>query len=149
MSVYPVQDVMAALIAVLAGDATLVALATGGIHNDAPDDVEYPHLVVSFVAPRPWHTLGGAAKGLGWQFLIDVHVFSQHAGEIETLAIAERVVELLNFQSLTVTGFATAFCEHRTGSSNAFAPRMKVEANKDKLETRHYPVEFLVTVHQQ
>jgi hypothetical protein len=146
VSTFPVVEVMEAVVGALAADTTLEGLVGGRIYNDAPDDAEYPHVIVSLVTSKPSHTFGGATVGLGWKFPIDVHVLSLYQGERETLHIAARVVDLLNFAALMVAGF-TVTCEHR-GPGAGFGPRLKVEANKEKLETRRWPLEFLVTVRQ-
>lgn len=132
--------VQTAIYGVLNGDATLDTLAPGGVHNDVPDGQAFPHVLISKATETPWHTFGGATSGLGWKNIIRVHVFSRYQGDLEGLQILERVVTLLNYQPLTVTGFPQVSCEYEQ-------TRVLVE-DIDKIETRHLVAEFCVLVHQ-
>jgi hypothetical protein len=67
-------------------------------------------------------------------------VYSRYQGDKEALQILERLVALLNFVNLTVSGYTSAFCEYIAG-------RVLVE-DIDKIETRHIPAEFRVSVQQ-
>jgi hypothetical protein len=132
--------IQTAIYAVLSADATLTGLATGGVHNDIPDGSAYPHVLISKATETPWHTFGGASSGLGWKDIIRIHVYSRYAGDLEAMQIHERIVTLLNFQPLTVTGYANVSCEYEQ-------LRVLVE-DIDKIETRHLVGEFCVMVHQ-
>lgn len=132
--------VQTAIYGVLSADAALLALATGGVHNDIPDGQAFPHVLISRTTETPWHTLGGASTGLGWKEIVRIHVYSRYQGDIEALQIHERIVTLLNFQTLTVSGFTSVICEYEQG-------RMLVE-DIDKIETRHWVGEFCVQVRQ-
>lgn len=129
-----------AVYGVLAADATLLALATGGIHNDVPDGQAFPHVLISKATETPWHTMGGASTGLGWKNIIRIHTYSRYQGDTEALAIHDRMVALLNYQTLTVTGYSTVICEYES-------MRVMVE-DVDKIETRHLVDEFCIRVHQ-
>lgn len=141
MATCPTAEVVAALAAVLAADATYMALVEDRLYNDAPDDVEYPHTVLEYVADRPWHTFGGSSTGLGWDITVRAHTYSLYQGQSQALSISQRGIDLLNFGSLTVSGFTTVICERVMG-------RAMTESNKEKLETRHIVDEFRVRVHQ-
>ncbi len=132
--------IQTAIYAVLSADSTLLSLATGGIHNDVPDGQVYPHVLISKASETPWHTMGGASTGIGWKNIIRTHTYSRYAGDLEGLNIHERIVALLNYQTLTVTGYGTVIVEYESG-------RVMVE-DIDKVETRHIVGEFCVRVHE-
>lgn len=130
--------IQTAIYGVLNGDATLLALATGGVHNDIPDGQGYPHVLISRATETPWHTLGGASSGIGWKNIIRIHVYSRYAGDTEAMQIHERIVALLNFQPLTVAGYSSAIVDYEQ-------MRLLVE-DIEKIETRHLVGEFCVRV---
>lgn len=132
--------VEAAIYAVLIADATLAALATGGIHNDIPEAQAFPHVLIGHASETPAHTFGGPSMGIGWTNVIRVHVYSRYQGDAEALQIHKRIVALLNFQPMTVAGYSTADCECES-------MRMMVQDLR-KVETRHLVSEFRVVVRQ-
>jgi Protein of unknown function (DUF3168) len=136
-----IRPILEAVVAVLAADATLATLITG-VFNDVPDQQAFPYVLVRTATERGMHTLGGAAVGLGWNNVIRVHVYSRYQGDLEALQILERVVALLNFAALTVTGYTHVTCEY----ANAGAVARVLVEDVDKVETRHIPAEFRVRV---
>ncbi len=132
--------IQTAVYGVLSADATLLAMAGGGVHNDVPEGADYPHVLISKATEKPWHTFGTATTGLGWKNIIRVHVYSRYQGDSELLGIHGRIVTLLNFQPLTVTGYNSALVEYDSG-------RVFVE-DIEKIETRHMVGEFCVWVKQ-
>lgn len=135
-----IRAIQTAVYAILVADSTLLALATGGIHNDVPEGAAYPHVLISKATETPEHTFGSATTGLGWNDIIRIHVYSRTAGDMQATLILERVVVLLNFQPVVVPGYGRVSCEY-------LSARVLVE-NIDKIETRHIPAEFRVRVHQ-
>lgn len=132
--------IQTAIYTVLNADATLLALATGGVHNDVPEGQSYPHVLISKASLTEWNTMGGASTGLGWNVVIRTHTYSRYQGDLEALQIHERIVALLHYQTLTVTGYSTVICHLETH-------RVMVE-DIDKIETRHVVDEYRVQVHQ-
>lgn len=127
--------------ALVSADATFTALVGGRFYNDVPDGAAFPHVQMGSATERGWHTMGGATVGIGWQGTLTLHVWSRYQGDSEALAIVGRLVTLLNFQSVTVTGYPTVIVEY----DNA---RVLVESPPpDKLETRHVPAVFKFRVH--
>lgn len=138
--------VQTAIYAVLSADATLEGLsetsttATVQVYNDAPEGAGYPHVLISRATETPSHTFGGPNAGKGWRNIIRIHVYSRYQGDLEAMQIHERIVELLNFQDLTVTGFPKVSIECES-------MRLLVE-DIEKIETRHLVSEFRVVTRQ-
>ncbi len=131
--------IQAAFYTVLSSDSTLTSLTS--VYGDVPAVILFPHVLIGHAHERPWHTMGGTTDGMGWQVIVRVHIYSQYQGDKEALRILDRVVTLLNYASLSITGYGTVICEYTMG-------RVLIEASKDKIETRHIPTEFTVRVHQ-
>lgn len=144
MATSSMRLIQTALATLLAADGTLMALVTDVVNDvparSGPNALEYPYIWISHAVETPWHTMGTATTGIGWNVVVRLHIYSRYQGDKEALDILERLVTLLNFQSVTVTGYATVFCEYETG-------RVLVE-DIDKIETRHIPAEFRLRVHQ-
>jgi hypothetical protein len=139
-SVSAIGPVQTAIYGLLSADATLLTLATGGVHNDIPDGQAFPHVLISQPTETSQNTFGGPLIGIGRRVIARVHVFSRYQGDAEVTAILSRIVALLDFQVSSVSGFTSAMCEYEQG-------RILVEA-KDRIETRHAVGEFCVTVQQ-
>ena len=135
-----------AIYGVLSADATLAGLSlTEGtdavvVYNDVPEGAPYPHVLMTKASETQWHALGGTSAGVGWKNIIRLHVRSRYQGDREALRIVERVVALLNFQDLAVTGFSSAICECE-------GTKVLVQ-DIDKIETRSAVAEFCVMVRQ-
>lgn len=139
MSTSAIRLIQAAVYALLNGDATLLGLVEG-VFNDVPDSTAYPHVLIGNAHETPWDTFGTATTGRGKRVLLRVHIYSQYQGDLEALQILDRVVMLLDNQTLTVTGYGTVLTTYHQG-------RVLIE-DVEKVETRHIPAEFLVWVHQ-
>lgn len=143
-----VEPIMAAVGATLVADATLVAMLAEDIRipgdpailNDAKKEQPYPYVLISHADEHPWHTIGGATSGRGWNVTLLVHVYSQAHSDKEANLIRARIVELLNFQPLAVAGYTTAIVEYKRG-------QLKTQ-DIDKVKTRHIPAEFDIKVHE-
>lgn len=88
-----------AVYAKLSGDATLTALITG-VFDHVPEGTGYPYVVVgeAFATPR------NSQDRKGRRTAENIHVWSDHLGYSELNAIADRIIELLDHQALTVSG---------------------------------------------
>jgi hypothetical protein len=139
MSTSAIRLIQEALVTVLVADTTLMDLVDDVV-NDVVDGQAYPYVQVSHAHEKPWHTFGGRTTGIGWQVIVRLHIYSRYEGDDQALRILERMVTVLNFATLTVTGYTSVCCEYLTG-------RVLVQ-DVDKIETRHIPAEFKVTVHQ-
>jgi hypothetical protein len=132
-----ISAIQTSIYSALSGDSTLGALVTG-VFNDVPEGQVYPFVQIGTATQRPWHTMGGPTTGLGWNTTVTVHVWSRFQGDAEALSILNRVITLLNFAALSVTGYTTVLCELDQA-------RVLVE-QVDKIETRHIPAVFRVRV---
>jgi len=141
--------IQTAINAVLAADATLPTLSmtyrdgsltTVTVHNDIPENATYPVVLISRASETPRHTFGTATTGLGWKNIIRIHIYSRYQGDSEAMQIHGRIVSLLNFQPLTVTGYGQVSVEYEQ-------MRLMVES-VEKIETRHLVGEYCVMVHQ-
>jgi hypothetical protein len=128
-----------AVYGVLASDSTLLSLVTG-VFNDVPEAQPYPFVQVGSGSEKPYHTMGGASVGIGWNDTVTVHIWSRYQGDLEALQIFARVNALLNFAALVVEGHTLVACELDQA-------RVLVEA-VNKVETRHIPAVYRVRVSQ-
>jgi len=127
--------------------------ATGGvsdlvdtrIYNDVPDGAAYPHVVFGKARERALHTFGGASSGLGWDVTLPIFTMSRYQGDYEALTIHSRIVALLNFQPLTVSGFSKVSVEYAPGG-DITGQVMVIDI--DKIETRQIAGEFRIQVRQ-
>lgn len=135
-----IRLVEAAVRTLVTADSTFTTRCPGGMASDEVENQEYPFVLLDGAFEKPWNTLGGATAGHGRDAVLRLHVFSRYKGDKEAWLIVERLVELLDFASLTVSGYQTVLIEY-------LSSRMLIE-DRDKLETRHAPVEFRVRVHE-
>lgn len=111
-----------------------------GIFDAIPDGQTYPLVQLANVREMPDHTFGGPDVGIGWKVTQPVNVWSDYKGEYECLRIWNRIVELLNFRPLAVTGFSEVTVECKRA-------RVLVKTI-DKLTYRQLPGEVEVLVRQ-
>ncbi len=134
------RDVEAAIRVVILADATFNTRCPGGLASHEDDQQEYPFTLFDNSIERPWNTLGGATTGIGRELIVRMHIYSRYKGDVEALEILERLIELLDFTTLTVAGYGTVIVEYLTA-------KVLIEDRK-KLETRHVAAEFMVKVHE-
>lgn len=138
-----------AIAAALVADSTLDALlarsildgVSPAIFNDVPDQQTYPFIDIGKDSTeRPWNTLGGPTVGIGFDDRVVVHIWSRYQGMTEMSSILKEVVRILNFATLSVTGYGTVLCELDHS-------RLLVEMI-NKIETRHCPAVFRLRISQ-
>jgi hypothetical protein len=132
------KAIQTAIYALLSADATLLSLAT--VHNDVPEGQAFPHVEIGSATERPWHAFGGPTLGLGWNTTVTIHIWSRYQGDVEALTILDRVTALLNFATLSVSGFSSVLAELDN-------TRVLVQ-DVDKVETRHVAAMFRFRVQQ-
>lgn len=91
-----------ALYDALNGDATLLALVTGGVFNTLAEDPAYPYLVFQKVSGDPSYTL---TQVISEPYLYQIRCIDKGYSKVAILDALARVKTLLNRQSLTVAGY--------------------------------------------
>jgi hypothetical protein len=137
----PLQAIGAAVFSRLNGDATLTALAP--IVGDEAEEQQHPFVLLPGAGAAPWNTLGMA---YGWECEITPVVHSRYEGDIEALAIAERIIALLNDYALTIAGYTTVICEVDPDMSPV-PVKIKL-TTPNKIERRELAIRFRILVHQ-
>ncbi len=96
-------QVQLAIYTALTGDATLVALAPGGIYDHVPGSNEsnYPRITIGDDTLIDWDT----DTSYGADCTCTVHVWSIEAGREQARGMLSRIAELLHDQRLAVAGF--------------------------------------------
>lgn len=135
-----IRSVEAAITTLLMADSSFATLCPGGVDSVELQNQLYPFVLIDNGHEQPWNTMGGRTAGNGRELLVRLHVFSRYKGDREALLILERLVELLDFATLSVSGYGTVIVE-------SMASRVLIE-DRLKLEVRHIPAEFLVRVHE-
>lgn len=133
MAKTPTLAIQTAVYALLSGDATLSGLVTG-VFDEVPEGTAYPYVVVgeAFETPDNSHDRHGRRT------TETIHVWSDHQGFSEAVEIADRVVELLDHQTLAVSGF------HHVTTRFDFMQTLR----DPDLDIRHVPVRFVVVTEE-
>ena len=92
--------VQAAVMDVLAADATLMALATGGVWDYVPADPTFPYVCLEEAEELPDDSFGAQGRKVRLTFLI----LSTYQGRSEQFAILDELVRILRQTMLTVPG---------------------------------------------
>lgn len=93
--------VQQAIYQVLTGDEALAGLVTG-VYDDVPEDAVAPYVTLG----EAWETPANTLDRFGRLVTAQLHVWSRQPGMAEAMAIANRVVGLLDHQTgrLPVSG---------------------------------------------
>jgi hypothetical protein len=143
-----ISAVHEAIYARLSGDATLTAMlalkvqtGTPAVLNHVGAGQEYPYVLISGAREKSDHTFGGPSTGLGWNVMVPVYSMSQKTSDLEALTIHNRVVALLNFYAMTITGFTHVTCQYAPGGD---VTGQVIVKDVDKLKTHQVAAEFEV-----
>lgn len=100
---FSVSAVQAALYGLLADEGS--PLAAGGVHDQAPDNVQFPHIIIGDWQVLPEDVTDTSdPHDAGAEYYVDLHVWSRYRGNLEALQIMERLWSLADAASLTVPG---------------------------------------------
>jgi len=110
-------------------------LATGGVYQDVPQDTAFPYLAFEVRETDTNGTLGQIFYQVG----VDVHVWSQYEGNQEADRIVSKAVELMTYQTPSMSNFTAILIVH--DGSNAF-PDLDING----VATKHLVSEFTMTV---
>lgn len=111
MAASAIGPVLAAVYALLDGDATLRTIlgGVGRVHTSHPgDESSPPYVVVPDGTSIPRRVLGGGRPYHDGGFTVEGH--ADGTSPLKVTDIAERVATLLDGHALSVTGFGTVFC---------------------------------------
>lgn len=97
------SNVAAALIAKLEGDATLMALMTGGVYRDVAKSGKTKFVIVSFISGIDTYVFEGSALE---EHLYLVKAVSQDSSGLDVKTAAARIHTLLQDVQLTITGYS-------------------------------------------
>ena len=89
------------LYSTLNGDSTLTSTLGAGIHDDVPEDSDFPYVTMGESTVMDYGTMDVD----GSDNTINIHVWSQYKGAKEAKDIMDRVHTLLHNSSLSVSGF--------------------------------------------
>lgn len=92
----------------LQGDATLAGLVDGRIYNHIPQDSQLPCIRFRIEAMNEWDTK--SSTGLDCSVVVDV--WSGHRGDKESLTIIDRVMDLMNLSTFTLTNGQSLYIRH-------------------------------------
>lgn len=86
----------------LTGDAALMALIEG-VFDFVPEGTQYPYVTIGEAVATPRNSQDRYGRRAAETF----HIWSDHLGYSKITQIADRIVQLLDHQPLTVTGHDT------------------------------------------
>jgi len=101
MPTSPTLAIQTAIYGVLNGDSTLTSTLGAGVYDEVPEDASYPYVVVG----EAYETPDNAHDRYGRDTMVTIHTWSEQDGFKEALTVGNRVVELLDHTSLTITGW--------------------------------------------
>lgn len=130
--------VQAGVYAALTGDATLRTLAPGGVWDHVPEDPTWPYVRIGELSEAPRDTSGVQRRKVA----ITIHAWSQYRGRAEALAIIDRVVALLRYTALTLTGWVHESADTTHDATEADEPMLL----DDAVEVQHALADFTVYV---
>jgi hypothetical protein len=116
------------------GAGTLGALGVEGVFDEVTEGTNKPYVVVG----EAYETPDNSHDRKGRRTVITIHVWSDQQGFKESVEIADRIVDLLDHTSLTITGWthiATRF------------DFMQTLRDPDP-DIRHVPIRFAVTAEE-
>jgi hypothetical protein len=90
-----------AIYQLLNSDLSLTALVDG-VYSYVPEHTDYPYLVVQIDEITPYNT--SIISGI--EVVFSVYCFSQKSGQSECYAILQKVYEILQDATPTITGYA-------------------------------------------
>lgn len=107
--------VEAAVMALLAADATLMAASPGGVWDYVPADPSWPYVCLESAVETPKDTLGRNVGSQGRTVELTFLVLSQYQGRQEQTTVLDALVRVLRHGSLTVTGWSHQMTRYTRG----------------------------------
>lgn len=142
-AIYPVMVAVSAALHGDTGAGGVSTLVSDRIYNDVPDNASYPHVIFGKARERALHTFGGPTAGKGWDITLPIFSMSRTQGDKEALTIHSRIVALLDFSALSVSGYPHVSVQYAPGG-DVTGQVMVIDI--DKIETRQVVGEFEIQV---
>ena len=131
--VTPLGPIQEAVYGVLSGDATLAALVAG-VFDEVPEGTRYPYVTIGEALEQP----ANSHDRFGRETVLTLHVWTVSRGFTDGMAIAARLVALLDHQPLTITG------HHHVATRYEFSQTLR----DPEPHVRHIPIRFRVVTEQ-
>lgn len=93
-------NIQKAIYAKLTGDSTLMALITG-VLDYIPSNQAFPYVTINDVSVTKQNTFGLKGK----DYVVGIQIWSDYQGNAQSMGIFDRIDELLDYQTLTATGW--------------------------------------------
>lgn len=87
--------------------------ALAKVYNHVPTTAALPYVTLGNPTEVRMDAMGAAGKDITFQ----VHVVSDYPGDYEALTIHSKAVELLHYQSITVSSHLLMICQYETGDT--------------------------------
>jgi hypothetical protein len=100
-----IPNVQTAVMALLAADATFMALVPGGVWDYYPADLAWPFVCLESAKEETDDTFGSGVGSQGRVVTLVFSIFSLYQGRSEQSAILNRMIALLHNVTVTVTGW--------------------------------------------
>lgn len=82
--------------------------ALAPVYNDVPQGQAFPYVYITVSS----ETRMDAMQAPGKSVLVEVHAYSQYAGDLEAATLVSKAVELLHYQTLTVSSHTLIACQY-------------------------------------
>jgi len=112
MSGTSMKKIQQAIYTKLTSDTQLMAIITG-LYDDVPTNINTPYIVMGDVLETNFNTFDKSGRNT----LFTLHIWSEYDGFAQCYDILERVNQLLDYQSLSVTGYNTVYCRFDTAQT--------------------------------
>lgn len=127
-----ITAVIAAFKTALRADAGLTAIVGGNVYNNVPEGTQMPYVRIGNPTEIPFDLMGRQGREL----TIQVIAASDYAGDKQAADIADRVLAVLNYAQLTLSGWTFVVSQFENLSS--------FDEEVDNRLIRHYPIVFRV-----
>lgn len=98
MSKSSLNDIQKALYVKLTADTTLMSMISG-IFDYVPDNKPFPQVIIGEFIENRWNVFGRSGKDV----LASIHIYSDKNGNKEAFTILNRLNEILDNTTLTIT----------------------------------------------
>jgi hypothetical protein len=132
----PLAPIQQAIYDRLTGDPTLMGLVTG-VFTWVPESTAYPYIALGEVTAVP----DNRHRGFGRSVTETLHIWTRERGFQAALAIEDRITQLLDHQTLTVTG-------HHTVAVRFEFSQTLIDPEPPG-DIRHIPIRLRITTEQE